>query len=106
MKIVPDELVIELSKTLTLGSGDEAVEYSSLRLQEPTVEQLSQFVRKSKSENNFDAMKFLISIVSGVPLPVLSKVGIRDFYKAMEYMTSFISPPAEDDPEGNGEGSQ
>ncbi len=106
MKVVPDELEITLSKTVTLGTGDDAQEYSSIRLQEPTVDQLSQYVRKSKSENPFDAMKFLISIVSGIPLPVLAKVGVRDFYKALDYMTSFIAPSSEDDPEGNVAGSQ
>ena len=51
-------------------------------------------------------MKFLISIVSGVPLPVLGKVGVRDFYKAQSYLIAFISPPGEDDPMGNVEGSR
>jgi len=105
MKAVPDELEITLSKTITLGSDAEATEYSVIRLKEPTVDQLSQFIRKTTSDNAVDAMKFLISVVSGVPLPVLAKIGVRDFYKAQEYMIAFITPPAEDDPEGNVAGS-
>ena len=106
MKTIPDELEITLARSVTLGTGDDATEYSVIRLQEPTVEQLSQNVRKSKSENPFDAMKFLISIVSGMPLSVLAKVGVLDFYKALNYMTSFINPSDKDDPEGNVGGSQ
>ena len=106
MKTIPDELEITLARSVTLGTGDDATEYSVIRLQEPTVDQLSQFFRKTTSENAVDSMKFLISIVSGTPLPVLAKIGVRDFYKAQAYMIAFITPPADGDPEGNVGGSQ
>ena len=107
MKVIPDELVVELSRPVTLSNGSEdATEYTTIRLSEPTVEQLSQFVRKTKSENAVDAMKYLVSIVSGTPLAVIARIGVRDFYKAQEYMMAFLAPPPEDDPEGNVEGSQ
>ena len=106
MNVTPNEMVVELSRPVTLGSGDDATEFSEIRLQEPTVDHLCQFVRKTKTETSVDAMKFLISIVSGVPLPVLGKVGVRDFYKAQSYLIAFISPPGEDDPMGNVEGSR
>ena len=35
-----------------------------------------------------------------------TRIGVRDFYKAQEYMMAFLAPPPEDDPEGNVEGSQ
>lgn len=98
---IPDELRIELAKSITMsGSGDETV-YEEIVLKEPTLSQLSQFIKKTQKENAIDAMKFLVSIVSGVPTPVLDKVGVRDFYKAQDYMILFITPPEEDDPEGN-----
>lgn len=105
-KPVPDELTIPLAKEITMsGNGDEAV-YTELCLREPTVSQLSQFIKKTQKENAVDSMKSLISAVSGVPLPVLEKIGVRDFYAAQEYMIAFITPPDEDDPEGNWGGSQ
>lgn len=107
MNTTPDELVVELSRPVTISNGsDDATEFTSLRLSEPNVEQLSQFVRKTKSENAVDAMKYLVSIVSGVPLAVISRIGVRDFYKAQEYLMAFLTPPEQDDPEGNVEGSQ
>lgn len=100
-KIIPDELTITLSKPVTMkGGGDETV-YAEISLKEPTVSQLSQFIKRTQSQTAVDSMKFLISIVSTVPLPVLEQIGVRDFYRAQEYMIAFITPPDEDDPEGN-----
>lgn len=105
-KEIPDELNIELSKPITLGNGSESTVYAEIPLHEPTVSQLSQFIKKTQKENAVDSVKFLISIVSGVPLPVIEKIGVRDFYKAQDYMMLFITPPEGDDPEGNAAGSQ
>jgi hypothetical protein len=107
-KTIPaDELTITLAKPLTMsgGNGDDSV-YSEIVLHEPNVSQLSQFVKRAQRESAVDAMKFLINLVSGVPMPVLDKVGVSDFYKAMNYMTLWVSPPDEDDPEGNVPGFQ
>ncbi|TCK36728.1 tail assembly chaperone E/41/14-like protein [Paraburkholderia sp. BL8N3] len=105
-KSIPDELTITLAKPITMsGKGDETI-YSEISLHEPNVSQLSQFIRKTQNETAVDAMKFLIHLVSGVPLPVLEKVGVSDFYEAMAYMTLWVSPPDQDDPEGNLAGSQ
>ena len=103
---VPDELTIELARPIALaGDGDGQV-YSELRLCEPNVAQLSQFIKKTQKENAVDAMKYLVSIVSNVPLPVIDKIGVRDFYRAQDFMIAFITPPEKDDPEGNAAGSQ
>ena len=103
---IPDELVVELARSITMGGGNDSTEYTEIRLVGPNGSQLSQFTKKSHKENAVDSMKFLISIVSGVPLPVIDKIGVRDFYRAQDYMILFITPPEEDDPEGNAEGSQ
>ncbi|WP_175980062.1 phage tail assembly protein [Caballeronia zhejiangensis] len=105
-KEVPDSLTIELKNAITLGGGGDDSVYTEIVLQEPNLEQLSTFIKKANKDGALDAMKYLISSVSGVPLPVLSKIGVRDFYKAQDYLTEFISPPDEDDPEGNVAGSQ
>lgn len=104
-KPIPDELTITLAKSITLKGTEETV-ISEISLHEPNVSHLSQFIKKTQSGNAIEAMKFLISIVSGLPLPVLDQVGVRDFYKAQDYMIQFITPPDEDDPEGNEAGSQ
>ena len=103
---IPDELTIQLSKQITLGGGGDDTVYIDITLKEPNTAQLSQFIKKTQKENAVDSMKFLISAVSGVPLAVIDKIGVRDFYKAQDYMILFITPPEEDDPEGNEEGSQ
>lgn len=104
-KTFPFELTIPLRRSITLGKGDEAVEYAEIALREPTVLEISQFLKKNMTENAVDTVKFLISKISGVPLPVIDKVGATDFYKAQEYLLYFLNPPEEDDPEGNEEAS-
>lgn len=99
-KEIPDELTIQLSKKITLKGSDET-EYTEIALHEPTVAQLSAFIKETQKKNAVDSMKMLISVVSGVPLPVLEHVGVRDFYKAQDYMIAFITPPEEGDTAGN-----
>lgn len=103
---VPDTLTIELSQSITLGGAGDDTVYTEIVLHEPNLEQLSQFIKKAAKDGALESMKWLVSAVSGVPLPVLAKIGVRDYYKAQSYLTLFITPPDEDDPEGNEEGSQ
>lgn len=102
---IPEELTILLKRSVTLGGKDDETVYSEIALREPNVDQLCQFVKRLQKETAVDAMKFLISVVAGVPLPVLNRIGVSDFYQAMEYMKLWVSPPDEDDPEGNAGGS-
>lgn len=99
---VPDTLTIPLSRSITLGDdkGDSTV-YTEIELKEPNLDQLSSFIKKAAKDGGLEAMKWLISSVSAVPVNVLAKIGVRDYYKAQAYMTEFITPPDEDDPEGN-----
>lgn len=101
MNTMTTEITIELSRTITMVHGTDSTQYTEIRLTEPTVDQLSQFVHRTETETSIDAMKFLISIVSGVPLPVLGKVGVRDFYRAQAFLIGFIAAPEEADPMGN-----
>lgn len=104
-KSVPDELTITLSKSITLKGTEETVIYE-ITLHEPNVSYLSQFIKKTQKENAIDSMKWLISVLSGFPAPVIDQIGVRDYYKAQEYLMHFLTPPEEDDPEGNEAGSQ
>lgn len=102
---IPETLTIELAKSITLGGGGDDTVYTEIILREPTLDQLSQFIKKAQKETAIDSMRFLIGLVSGMPLPVLNKIGVRDFYKAQDYLIKFITPPEADDPEGNVAGS-
>lgn len=102
---IPEELTIELANSITLGDGKDDNVYTEIVLREPRLEELSQFIKKAQKETAVDAMRFLIGAVSGVPMPVLNKIGVRAFYQAQDYLIKFITPPDEDDPAGNAEGS-
>lgn len=104
-KVVPDTLTIELSKQIILNGTEEKV-ISELELREPTLGQLQAFIKRASKEHAVDCMKWLISELSGVPMLALANIGVRDYYKAQDYLTEFLTPPEEDDPEGNAEGSQ
>lgn len=100
-KVFPFEMTVPLRKSITLGKGDDAVVYEELPLREPNTDELSQFLKNVSKMNAIDSVRALISSVSGVPLPVIAKIGTTDFWKAQEYVTYFCTPPEEDDPEGN-----
>ena len=104
---VADEFVIELKKPVTMsnGKGDDTI-YERIELCEPETGMVTQFQKRGQRETTIDAMKFLISIVSGVPMPVLDKVLWSDFYRAMDYMSRWVDQADEDDPLGNAEGSR
>ncbi|ASW00136.1 phage tail assembly protein [Paraburkholderia aromaticivorans] len=104
-KVVPDSITIELSKPIIL-KGTEETEISEIELKEPTLGQLQAFIKRTAKEHAVECMKWLISEISGVPMLALTNIGVRDYYKAQDYLTAFLTPPDEDDPEGNGEGSQ
>jgi len=105
-KPIPDELSIHLTKAVTLGGGGDSTTYATLDLHEPNYAQLSQFVKNAKAGDALNAMKMLITSVSGVPGPVIEAITVRDYYRAQAYLSRFLEPPDEDDEEGNVEGSQ
>lgn len=100
-KVFPFEMTVELRKSITLGKGDDATEYTEIPLREPNVEELTQFFKNVGKMNAIEAVRALISAVSGVPISVIAKMGTTDYWTAQEYVTSFCTPPDEDDPEGN-----
>lgn len=103
---LPDQLVVTLAKPILMGNGTDVTTFENITLRSPTVDELSQFVRKSQKENEVDAMKFLVSIVSGAPLAVVGKMGVRNFYEAQDYLLKMITPPEEDGAQGNVAGSR
>jgi hypothetical protein len=104
-KVMPFEMTIELREPIKL-TGSEETTYTEINLREPNVSQISQFLKKNQKENAVDTVKYLISIISGVPIPVIERIGATDFYKAQQYLLFFLNPPDEDDAEGNVAASQ
>jgi hypothetical protein len=100
-KTFPFETAIPLRKSISLGAGDDAVVYTEIPLREPTVDEITRFLKKNQKDDPIGSIKFLITVISGVPAPVIEKMGATDYYKAQEYLLFFLTPPEEDDPEGN-----
>jgi hypothetical protein len=98
---VPDEITIQLSKPIVLKSNGEEEHVTEINLKEPTLGQLTAFIKKTNKESALDCMVWLVSEISGIPQLALKEIGTRDYYKAQEYLSAFLTPPDEDDPEGN-----
>lgn len=106
-KIQPPLISIELEDPIKVKvtGGDEEV-VTELSLCEPTLEQIETFLKVAASKGPIKAVRALISEQAKVPDAGLGKIKARKYYRAQEYLLFFLSPLDEDDPEGNGEGSQ
>ncbi|NYH21384.1 phage tail assembly protein [Paraburkholderia bryophila] len=102
----PPMLTIELSKSVTTKGSDGETVYDEINLEEPNLDQITEFVKRAGSKGALESMRWLISEISGVPMVVLGKIKSRDYYKAQDYLSAYLTPPDEDDPEGNAGGSQ
>lgn len=97
----PDEITIELSRPIVMKGSDGEEHVTEIKLREPKLGQLTAFIKRTKKEDALDCMRWLIAEISGIPMVALNEIGTRDYYKAQDYLAEFISPPDEDDPEGN-----
>ncbi len=79
---VPDELVITLRKPVTLGSET----YTQLQLREPTAAEWEQWDKLDGVALDIKA----VSVVSGVPLPAVQKIGARDLVIGARYIARFL----------------
>ncbi len=87
MDDLPDEMTLTLRKSVDCGAGHVLHE---LTLREPTTGEIDQFMRKHDQEGPMAAMNLLISLVSGVDLPFVKRIGIRDAKKAGDFLANFI----------------
>ncbi|KPD17267.1 hypothetical protein ADM96_20410 [Burkholderia sp. ST111] len=85
---VPEKTVV-LKKPITLN-GDSRT-YDSLHLSEPTVEQLDQSAQVEGTAYACNAE--LISLVSGVPLAVVRKIGKSSYEEATAFLSGFTWAP-------------
>ena len=79
---IPEELVVTLREPIMLGD----MPYTELKLREPTAAQVAMWDKLSGTEADILA----VSIVSGVPKPVVEKLKIRDLNKASGYIARFF----------------
>lgn len=78
---LPEDLTIELRKPLKIGD----MEWSELRLREPTGGEMQQAAKRAAHEAGI----FLLAKVSGLPDRAIKQVTARDFNKATAYLLSF-----------------
>ncbi|WP_434627653.1 phage tail assembly protein [Chromobacterium sp. CV08] len=83
---VADELTLALRKPIALG--DE--KYHVLELREPLVDELEKFHEQLEKKTPIFATKFLISLVSDVPVAAIGRLGARDFKAAEAYLANFF----------------
>ena len=83
----PEERVIKLRKPVVLGTGENAMQYDSLTLHEPTAGELEKAT--STATNNIGMSITLIHLVSGVPRAAVAKIGQRDLREASDYLGGF-----------------
>ena len=79
---IPEELVITLRKPVTL-----VVEYTELKLREPTAAEWAQFDKLTGVEADIRS----VSIVAGVPEKAVAMIGARDLLTASRYLARFLS---------------
>lgn len=85
MADIPESKVITLRTPVTIG--DQV--YDTLELREPTAGEFEKMA-KLASANAAGAMLQLIADVSGIALPIIKKIGVRDMNEAGEYLMGFI----------------
>ncbi|KVS52254.1 hypothetical protein WK39_26710 [Burkholderia cepacia] len=105
-KVQPATITIPLSEPITLSGKDVDTVHTELELREPNLRQIKAFVKMLPTKGALEAFQTLISEQTGIPVLGIDKISARDYYKAQEYLSFFLTPPDEDDPEGNEVGSQ
>ncbi len=83
----PDELTITLRKPITVG--DQV--YDVLELREPTAGEFEKMT-KLASTNPTGSLILLISLVTGIALPIINRIGVRDMNAAGEFLMGFMQP--------------
>jgi hypothetical protein len=77
-----DEMTIVLRKPIMVGTET----YREIRLREPTADEMMQWDKLSGTEADIMA----ISLVSGTPRAVVSKMGARDLLQGARFVARFL----------------
>lgn len=90
MTPIQEEITITFRKPLTLGSGEDRLEYSHVTLREPMAGELDQASRELTSVGGVIR---LIHLIGKIPIEAARKVGSRDLNKASAFFSSFNAGP-------------
>ncbi|MFZ1871729.1 MAG: phage tail assembly protein [Chania sp.] len=87
-------MMLEKTKTITLqtpleSAGGKLV-YTELELKEPVLIQAEQFYERREQKGPLNAMRLLISLVSGVPETPLANMQFTDYKRCEAYMLVFL----------------
>ena len=89
--VAADTKTIVLRKPVKLGS--QTIDHLDLR--EPTALEVSKAQQESMRNGGLSSDILLIAQVSGVPVPVVEKIGIRDVREASDFLATFLQGTAE-----------
>lgn len=84
----PEEKTLVLNKPIELAGET----FSHLDLREPTVAELIKFDSAAEKDGVLKGTLFLISMVTGVPVPALEKLGALNYREVERYLKFFINP--------------
>jgi hypothetical protein len=87
---LPDEFTLKLRKPIEFGKGDQAEMHFELELREPMLDEIDAFTKNIKKHGEIGAMKYFIAQISGLPPPLITKLGARDMTVAQEYLMAFL----------------
>ncbi|MTK12706.1 MAG: phage tail assembly protein [Clostridiaceae bacterium] len=85
MTIVVEEMTLELLRPIKLE--DRSIEMVNLR--EPTAYEIEQVSKKAESSAQGSNI-LLVSLVSGLTVGEVGKMGIRDLNQALKFLQGFI----------------
>ena len=84
-----DEIVIPLSKPVTIGKGEAVISYHELKLREPTAGELE---KATRADTSIGAAITLISLISAIPRSAVERISKRDLVAANNFLEGFTEP--------------
>ncbi len=87
--MLEDEIIITLSKPVTIGKGDAAITYHELKLREPTAGELE---KATRADTSIGAAITLISLIATIPRGVVERISKRDLVAANAFLEGFTEP--------------
>jgi hypothetical protein len=81
-----DTLIITL-KTPIEFNGET---FHELNLREPIMDEIEKFANESEKSGSVGGLKLILSLITGIPKPVIGKIGSRDMKKAEKFISSFL----------------
>ncbi|MEA9997050.1 phage tail assembly protein [Pseudomonas sp. 10B1] len=81
-----EEITIELSKPVVIGSGDTAQTYTELKLREPTAGEIEKAARMDTGPGSAIT---IISLITKIPRSAIEKISKRDLVAANKFLEGF-----------------